>query len=145
MSRLLPILLLLTSCAASHRAVPAHTSRVALGAEFTLAQKGSASLGDTGYLVTFAEVLEDSRCPAAVDCIWEGNARVSIAFIEFDHWGGNAVEVIDQFNVELNTSARFSGTAIQGGFRIELKKLAPTPRADTATTGYVVTLSITKA
>ena len=28
--------------------------------------------------VKFAEVLEDSRCPEGVDCLWAGNARIAL-------------------------------------------------------------------
>lgn len=40
------------------------------------------ALGETitieNYQVTFAKVLEDSRCPKGVTCIWAGRARVQI-------------------------------------------------------------------
>ncbi len=40
------------------------------------------ALGETitieNHQVTFVKVLEDSRCPKGVTCIWEGRARVQI-------------------------------------------------------------------
>ncbi len=89
-------------------------------------------------------MLEDSRCPTGVACIWEGNARVGIAFIAFERWppGQKSVEVSDEFTVELNTSSRFDASATHSGLRVELKRLDPVPRADTPTNGYVATLSI---
>ena len=39
-------------------------------------------LGETveanGYSITFLEVLEDSRCPTDVTCIWEGRVKVKV-------------------------------------------------------------------
>jgi hypothetical protein len=45
-------------------------------------------LGETiqlkfGY-VKFIEVLEDSRCPKEVTCVWEGRARVMVEVVETD-------------------------------------------------------------
>lgn len=31
-----------------------------------------------GYSITFLEVLEDSRCPTNVTCIWEGRVKVKV-------------------------------------------------------------------
>lgn len=36
------------------------------------------SLADSQTQVTFAEVLEDSRCPKGTSCIWAGQARVRL-------------------------------------------------------------------
>jgi hypothetical protein len=40
------------------------------------------ALGETvalnGVYLTFTEVLEDSRCPQNVECIWEGRVRVQL-------------------------------------------------------------------
>ncbi|MBT8262187.1 MAG: hypothetical protein KJO05_05150 [Bacteroidia bacterium] len=45
-------------------------------------------LGETinleGAQITFAEVLEDSRCPTDVQCVWAGRARVLILVSEPD-------------------------------------------------------------
>lgn len=39
-------------------------------------------LGETvetnGYSITFVEVLEDSRCPTNVTCIWEGRVKLKV-------------------------------------------------------------------
>ena len=57
------------------------TTRVALGQEFPLAVGESAAIKGENLLVTFVEVVEDSRCPTGATCIWEGRAtsRVKIA------------------------------------------------------------------
>ena len=42
----------------------------------------SIPLGETvqhnGHAIRFVEVVEDSRCPTDVTCVWEGRARVAI-------------------------------------------------------------------
>lgn len=38
-----------------------------LGESFTL---------PNGSIITFTDVLEDSRCPTDVDCVWEGNFKM---------------------------------------------------------------------
>ena len=35
-----------------------------------------------GVKITFLEVLEDSRCPKDVDCVWAGQARIKISIEE---------------------------------------------------------------
>lgn len=51
--------------------------RVNLDREFTLAIGESAGIEDQNMEITFLQVLEDSRCPRNVTCIWAG--RVSAA------------------------------------------------------------------
>ena len=31
-----------------------------------------------GYAITFSEILEDSRCPTEVTCVWEGRIKVKV-------------------------------------------------------------------
>ena len=49
-----------------------------LGQSFELAFGQSADCTCDNLTVTFAEVLEDSRCPSDVVCIWEGQARIKL-------------------------------------------------------------------
>ena len=32
-----------------------------------------------GEVITFTDVIEDSRCPTDVDCVWEGNFKMTIS------------------------------------------------------------------
>lgn len=66
----------------------------------------------------FVSVLEDSRCPADVQCIWAGNARVKVRVTD---WRG-AVKLF-----ELNTTAGPKGDQF-GGFAINLVGLTPEPK-----------------
>src|SRR5262245_25820104 len=45
-----------------------------LGQEFELKVNQEALIVGEGLAVSFDSVLEDSRCPEGVDCIWSGNA-----------------------------------------------------------------------
>jgi hypothetical protein len=51
---------------------------VALGTEFSLAPGQSALAGDDGLRVTFAAVVEDSRCPTDAICVWAGQVVVEV-------------------------------------------------------------------
>ncbi|HYY89409.1 MAG TPA: hypothetical protein VFA49_11490 [Chloroflexota bacterium] len=55
----------------------AHSSPI-LGQPFDLAVGQAATIADTGLEVSFLRVLEDSRCPAQVMCIWSGRASIEL-------------------------------------------------------------------
>jgi hypothetical protein len=59
--------LILTGCYAD-------TSKVGLDEEFSLSIGESAKIRGEDFEITFLEVLEDSRCPKDVECIWAGRA-----------------------------------------------------------------------
>ena len=63
-------------------------------------------------------VLNDSRCPTGVYCIWEGNAEVRLKFEK-----QNDKPVL--FN--LNTNMRFPTDTIVGGYKFTLIGLSPHP------------------
>jgi hypothetical protein len=48
---------------------------VSLGQGFTLSIGQTASIKAANLDVTFAAVVEDSRCPTGVQCFWQGRAR----------------------------------------------------------------------
>lgn len=52
-------------------------------------------LGETivkdGVSITFSEILEDSRCPSDVDCVWAGKSKVEVVI---DYNGKKTNEVI---------------------------------------------------
>jgi hypothetical protein len=121
--------------------------RAQLGQDFTLALGDSIPLDGTPYSVVFEKVIDDSRCPTGTTCVWEGNAQIQIMLREFASnkppGGKLAVEVLD-LPVLLNTSAKFPTEKNGSGLVVELRRLEPTPRADTPTKGYVATLFVRK-
>jgi len=69
--------------------------------------------------VTFAELLEESRCPSSVQCPWEGNARIRLEVSR----GSQTASVI------LNThgSTGYPREAEALGYRFSLEELVPYP------------------
>lgn len=69
--------------------------------------------------LSFAEVLEDSRCAVDVTCVWEGNGKVVI---------GIAAGMGPTHSLILNTSLEPRSVA-WSGIRVTLLELTPAPRA----------------
>jgi hypothetical protein len=86
-----------------------------------LAPDESNALFDTGLELTFEAVVEDSRCPAGVSCVWEGDAVVRIR--------------IDDAGVKpsiymLHTHGRGTREIVHRDMRLHLLSLTPLPTAD---------------
>ena len=67
--------------------------------------------------VRFVSLLEDSRCPEGVDCVWAGNARIKI-----EVWNRRTKNTY-----ELNTNLGAKGANFEG-YAIELIALTPIPK-----------------
>ncbi|SEH59892.1 hypothetical protein SAMN04489835_1868 [Mycolicibacterium rutilum] len=50
----------------------------ALDQPFVLSGGQEAALAGTPLRLRFTEVLEDSRCPTEVECVWTGQARLTV-------------------------------------------------------------------
>lgn len=109
--------------------------RVEAGREFTMSPGDVAVLGDRRRSIVFAAMVEDSRCPPTVTCVWEGNARLRFSFRTVNRAAERKV-VDGQF--ELNTSGRFAKSVDMENLRIELLKLEPVTA--TPSVKYVATL-----
>ena len=136
---------LLGACASAMRK-PARDGMpvVKAGTEFMLALGDSVNFAQVGAIINFAKVLEDSRCPMNARCVWEGNARIALEFMEF---GGDPRVSIDVTGatVELNTSSRFDTRATYGHYFVELRHLEPMPVAGAPTEGYIATLFVDRS
>ena len=108
----------LAAPACANRIGAPSATRVPLGHEFTLAVGQSAVVGDAGLRVTLKGVAQDSRCPVDVQCVWEGDATVSVAA---------APSPGAQY--ELHTSGRFAHEVQHGSYRISLVQLDPARRS----------------
>ena len=105
---------------------------VPLDEPFVLAV-GETAFAEYGVGITFASVLADSRCPADVECVWEGNAEVAIDVATDD----------EHASLSLNTNPDFATEASYLAYTLELIALEPYPRADVLTDEpYRVTLLI---
>ena len=75
--------------------------------------------GKAGIKVAFVELVEDARCPADVQCVWAGNAKIKIRVTK------NGRSKI----LELNSSE--SGAAPTcAGYSFKLKNLTPELRSN---------------
>jgi len=85
----------------------------------TLPAGGAALLAEGALRLTFRRVVEDSRCPVEVTCVWEGNAVVEVAVSL-----GSAPAMPLQLNTTLEPRSR-----IHEGLRVSLLELRPEPRS----------------
>ncbi len=67
---------ILASCARQPTAMSAK-----LGQEFTLAPGQAAAITGESLQIRFLEVVNDSRCPTGVTCIWEGQVSCQVEVI----------------------------------------------------------------
>lgn len=112
-SVMLSVLLLLTNVAQA-----GGRKDVSLNQEFALKVGQSALIRPGGLKVTFESVLEDSRCPEGVDCIWSGNARITVGL---SGAGGKPTRV------ELNTDVEPRQQSYLD-YEVKLMGLAPRPK-----------------
>lgn len=78
----------------------------------------------------------DSRCPANVECIWQGEAAVKLSL----HTEG----IQQSFKLStLNSPPTFKNDTTISGYKIKLVSVSPYP-GDHSTAPYRVQLSITK-
>jgi len=130
---LLAALMALPACAGSRTPTGA-APRVPFGQEFTLAVGESAAVADTGVVLRLQAVADDSRCPADVQCVWEGDALVHVAAT-----GPGSVRQAYELH-----AGRGPREAEHEGLRIRLVRLDPPARSDRAPrpSDYRVTLLV---
>jgi hypothetical protein len=58
--------------------------KIFLGQDFTLGLGQTATLDQDKLVIKFENVLEDSRCPVNVVCVWAGNGKVEFNVIDTD-------------------------------------------------------------
>ena len=107
-----------------------------VGEAFELRVGEASTVSDAGVRIEFERVIEDSRCPVGVTCIWEGDATVRLRVV------GVGADV----SVDLHTHPNFAQERTAGNYRVRLGKLAPQPRAERPVNSkeYVATLVVTK-
>ena len=104
-----------------------------VGEEFELAVHQTAQISAENTSVTFQEVLEDSRCPVDVTCIWAGLAEVSLQ-----------VSVSGQEReLSLSTSPP-ENSAVFEDYTLWLISVRPVPRSDQNidSSAYFVTVRV---
>lgn len=123
------LIAVLPSCATVDTAVVANP-----GAEFSLAAGKSATISGTPYRITFNRVIEDSRCPVDVQCVWAGDAKIELTVSRSSAARDTRVISLTPPNSELTV----------GDVKIRFVSLAPTPRQSEppASRAYVARLMV---
>lgn len=119
--------------AVSSHSTPTHAP-VSLPRGVDLALGERVALPDGGW-VEFVAVLEDSRCPADVVCVWQGRA-----VLEFDVTG-------ERVAVTLIGGESVSDPEVTTGHRIVVEDVHPYPKASQPSDSddYRVTISVVTA
>lgn len=97
-----------------------------LNEPFTLSGGQEAFIRSEHLRLQFADVLEDSRCPTQVDCVWTGQARITISVQSAG---------TDPTTVEFTTNPAPGQTVMEGEvgqYRVELLSLDPHPQTPEA-------------
>jgi hypothetical protein len=89
---------------------------------FALAGGQDAVIAGEGLRIHFDEVLEDSRCPAQVECVWTGQARIAVSVQPLE---GPPKTLAFNTNPASGQNAQ---TATVGKYVIELLSLEPYPQ-----------------
>lgn len=100
-------------------AASAGPDNVFIDKEFSLGIGQTASVEGEGLVIKFKAVLEDSRCPVNVVCVWAGNGKVELEVHDID--GQNKTVI-------LNTEEE-PGSVTLKGHKMTLISLNP-PRVD---------------
>ena len=118
---------------------PTASVRTTLGEEFVLAVGESAEVAGTNLVITFREVLDDSRCPsdALILCVWEGDASVTVRA---------QAALNEPGDLELHTNSQFEISRRYVGFEIRLVELDPYPATTDPTPeeDYRLKLAVTR-
>ena len=103
------------------------------GCETNLKLKSTLPLNDTIEIANFEtlynyenklilrmdSVLNDSRCPSNVECVWEGNAEVRFLF--------TVDSIQTDFTLNTNGGMQFNSDTVISGYSIKLLDLSPYP------------------
>lgn len=88
-----------------------------------------------GLKIAFVELVEDSRCPADVECVWAGNAKIKVRVTK-----NGKSQVLDLEMVTKGMKPNF------GNYRLTLKAVSPELRSNVRINrnGYVATIEVKK-
>jgi hypothetical protein len=88
-----------------------------------------------GLKIEFVELVEDSRCPADVQCVWAGNAKIKVRVTK-----NRKSQVLELEMIDKGMKPNF------GNYQLKLKALTPELRSNVRINrnGYVATIAVTK-
>jgi hypothetical protein len=109
---------ILASCAQD----PIISRKVSLNEQFTIKAGQQIAIKGEKLSVQFSSVQNESRCPTGVQCVWEGNAAISIEV-------SKKRKKAEQAILNTNTAIQPNELAYKK-YRIKLLGLNPYPRID---------------
>jgi hypothetical protein len=109
----------------------------AIGDRVTLRVAESVTIEPRNVVLQFSEVVADSRCPADVVCVWEGDAEVSIRAVAADGTSSD-LRLHTKGDAE---AAPFAGLAL----RIVALEPVPLEGKPPRQADYVLTLEVAQA
>lgn len=116
---LITLALLILNCPGQNsKQASNHAKEVPLNQEFTLKVGQQAAIKGEQVKVKFISVLEDSRCPKNVTCIWAGRGRVAVQLTKAHNKGET---------IELTTDSAASAKDFIG-YQVKLVSLDPYPK-----------------
>jgi hypothetical protein len=89
-----------------------------------------------GLRIAFVDLIEDSRCPKDVDCVWAGNARIKVRI-------SPATGSAESYVLNTTTSPR---SIVIDGYEIKFTALTPEPASNIRIRkdGYTATFVVTR-
>jgi hypothetical protein len=129
------LLVIVAGCNAFQSAESKRSVLVQTGSDFDLVTGETARVSGSFVNITFTGVREDSRCPADVQCVWQGNAAVRLAL---RHANGRVTDTVLSLNQEPH-SMRYENLFVA------VRDLNPQRRTDhpLKPEDYTVTLRVT--
>lgn len=119
---------------------PNHKVKPDYGSLFTLGIGQKAFFRNNELILQVSDVVEDSRCPVGVTCVWQGQVRINASVTTLNQQN-EAFELIYQegASAEINTRSF-------DGFQIEVIKVLPVPKEGETIekSDYRITMKVTK-
>jgi hypothetical protein len=115
-------------------------SSAVLGKPFAVKIGQSARIESESLTIEFDSVLEDSRCPTRVNCVWSGRASVSVAVRKAGQPGTS-------FTLATISGPEKTDRATYAGYEIQLVGLTPQreqPDQEVDSRQYIVELQVVK-
>ena len=112
-------------------------ARAVVESTYTLRIGGGQGISELKVMLWFDSLLSDNRCPANIECVWEGNAEVLLALVS---------DVIGQ-RFTLNTSSRSGPTSfVFHDYCFSIDRLLPYPHLDSSYSvdDYILSVRIEK-
>lgn len=108
------------------------SKEIELDKQFTIKTEQTISLDN--LKVTFLEIVEDSRCPSDVTCVWQGRASIKLNAENKDHSEDMILTIGENSTAQIEM------------YKIDLIDLSPYPisKKITSPEEYVATMNISK-